>query len=85
MIYQGWPIITATNYSEQGKEFWTQQGIEDFYFFKIKDLEILQIPGTEKNNAANNLVNQLTEIIPEIIKRPDGREVFEVYHFTSKE
>jgi hypothetical protein len=81
MIYQGWPIVTTDTYLEQGKEKFLQQGIKDFYFVNIIDPAMLQRPLSEQTPAAKNLAAQLKDLSPEIIKRPDGRPVFEVYYW----
>ncbi len=83
MVYDGWPIITSDIYLEEGLDFWHQQGVQDFYFFKIIDSEMLQRSEEEKTADALILANKLSEqkIKPEIIKRPDGREVFKVYYW----
>ena len=81
LVYEGWPIITADDYSKQVKEFWLDQRIKDFYFIKILDNKILLRPDLEQTRAAQILVDQIDSPKPEIIKRPDGREVFAVYHW----
>ena len=81
MVYQGWPIITADDYLKQGKDFWQNFGVTDFYFFKIVDQEMLRQPLADQTESAEILSEQLKDLSPEIIKRPDGREVFAVYHW----
>ena len=81
LVYDGWPIITADNYLEEGKDFWTNQGIKDFYFFSILDHTILSQSLAVKTDGSQKLINELGKIKPEIIKRPDGREVFAVYYW----
>lgn len=81
LVYQAWPVITAETYIEQGHNYWLEQGVEDFYFFKIFDGKLIfpQIGG--KTTGAEVLADQLSDIEPDIIKRPDGREVFAVYYW----
>jgi len=81
MVYQGWPIITADDYLKENQKFWTEQGVGDFYFFKIIDSSMLQKPAEERTTGAAALAEQLKDIKPETIKRPDGRNVFAVYHW----
>ncbi|MAF13928.1 MAG: hypothetical protein CMI53_03475 [Parcubacteria group bacterium] len=83
MVYQGWPVITSEDYLDQGRSFWTGQGINNFYFVKILDNKILLQPIADQTNSAEILVEQLNDLTPDIIKRPDGREVFAVYHWQS--
>ena len=81
LVYGGWPVVTADVYLLQGKDFWTSQGITDFYLFKIRDPLILSQPVGQLSASADELASQLADISPTIIKRPDGREVFEVYYW----
>ncbi len=81
IVYWGWPVVTADSYENQGSDFWQDQGIKDFYFFKILDPEILQQPESERTNGAAKLAEKSKEVDLEIIKRPDGRPVFAVYHW----
>lgn len=81
LIYQAWPIVTADDYLDQEQDFWINQGVKEFYFFKIIDPYILQQPEPDRTQGAEILANQLTNLNPEIIKRPDGREVFAVYNW----
>ena len=81
MVYQGWPVVTADTYLGQGEDFWRSQGITDFYFFKILDGKMLLQPAGERTAQAQALSDQLLGLEPEIIKRPDGREVFAAYHW----
>lgn len=81
LVYQGWPVVTADDYLSQDKEFWTNQGIKSFYFFSIEDKNILQKSQIEKTNGADDLLEILVDTESEIIKRPDGREVFKVYYW----
>ncbi|MBI3291043.1 hypothetical protein HYZ76_02045, partial [Candidatus Falkowbacteria bacterium] len=81
LVYQGWPIITSDDYLAQGEDFWQSQGIEDFYFFKIIDPKMLLRPPEEKSDSSHVLQKELSGLTPEIIKRPDGREVFAVYYW----
>jgi len=81
MVYQGWPIITADDYLKENQKFWTEQGISDFYFFEIIDSNVLQKPIAESTNGAATLAEQLKDIKPDIIKRPDGQKAFAVYHW----
>ncbi|NUM25102.1 MAG: glycosyltransferase family 39 protein [Candidatus Buchananbacteria bacterium] len=81
LVYASWPIVSADVYLQQGKDFWQSQGISDVYFFKIKDPLILSQSVTVFSTAAEELANSFDSIQPDIIKRPDGREVFEVYHW----
>lgn len=81
MVYQGWPIVTAETYLSQNNEFWISQGITDFYFIKIIDSEMLQQQKSEQTGTADILADRLNTITPEIIKRPDGREVFAIYRW----
>lgn len=80
LVYEGWPVITAQDYLDQSHDYWLAQGVKEFYFFKIIDEEILQQPGNQKTNASSVLAENLDKE-SEIIKRPDGREVFAVYHW----
>jgi len=81
LVYQAWPVVTAETYIEQGHDYWLEQGVTDFYFFKIIDGKLVfpQLGG--KTTGAEVLTDQLTDVEPEIIKRPDGREVFAAYHW----
>ncbi|MFA6381647.1 MAG: glycosyltransferase family 39 protein [Candidatus Buchananbacteria bacterium] len=83
LVYNGWPIVTADDYLAKGKEFWPEQGLKDFYFIKIIDGAILLRPVIEQTAKADELQNQLKDLKPEIIKRPDGRPVFAIYHWQS--
>ena len=46
---------------------------------------MLQQSEADKTNGAAELVNQLPDVSLEIIKRPDGREVFEVYNWQAQD
>ena len=81
LVYHGWPAVTAGSYLEQGLAYWRQQGITDFYFIKAVDATMLLEPAAAHTDAADQLASQLNDVTPEIIKRPDGREVFAVYHW----
>ncbi|MDX9893218.1 MAG: glycosyltransferase family 39 protein [Patescibacteria group bacterium] len=81
MIYQGWPIITAQDYLSQSKEFWQEQGINDFYFFQLIDSQMLQQPEIDRTSYSQELVGQIRDYLTRKIKRPDGREVVAVYHW----
>ncbi|MFA5022558.1 MAG: glycosyltransferase family 39 protein [Patescibacteria group bacterium] len=81
LVYQGWPIVTADIYLQQGKNFWQKQGITDFYFIEILDQNILQQPKDKRSDLAINLAGSLGNLKPEIISRLDGKQVFAVYHW----
>lgn len=83
LIYQGWPAISADDYLKEGNDFWKSQGVKEVYFFKIRDPLILSQSAQLYSSAAETLVDNFNgEVEAEIIKRSDGREVFEVYHQT---
>jgi 4-amino-4-deoxy-L-arabinose transferase-like glycosyltransferase len=79
LVYQGWPTVSAETYINQGQDFFKNLGFKNFYFIKIKDQHILQQPEAYQATAASELVSELGNISADIIKRPDGREVFSVY------
>lgn len=81
LVYHGWPVVTADSYLDQGLAYWRQQGITDFYFFKAVDETMLLQPAAAQTDAVDRLAGSLSDVTPEIIKRPDGREVFAVYHW----
>jgi len=81
LVYHGWPVVTADVFLEQGASFWQQQGIENYYFFKVIDQEILLRPVAEQTGAAQQLANQPIKHQSEIINRPDGRATFAVYNW----
>ncbi len=83
LVYEGWPVVTADTYLSQDQNFWQSQKISDFYFFKIRDLLILSQSVLQLSDSADILSSQLEGVTPEIIKRPDGREIFEVYHWNN--
>lgn len=81
MIYEGWPVIPSNDYLAETKDFWQQQGVKDFYFFKIIDETLVFNLSLVENNSQTEFDQQINNLTPEIIKRPDGREVFAVYHW----
>ena len=81
LIYEGWPIVTSEFYLNQNQNYWRDQGVKEFYFVQIIDPEILQRPQEERSDHPQKLAEQLNSSPETIIKRPDGRPVFAVYHW----
>ena len=79
LVYRGWPVLTADQFMEQDRGIWAAQGITDIYFVDVINDMVLQRPLDERTTAADLLAEELNDIEPTIIKRPDGRAVFAVY------
>jgi hypothetical protein len=80
LVYSGWPVVSADEFLEQNKTDWAAQGVNEIYFIKTT-ANTLPRPIEEQTIAADVLVDSLGDTPYEIIKRPDGRDAFLVYHF----
>lgn len=81
LIYGAWPIISSNLFLSQGLEFFLNQGVEEFYLIKIEDESLLQRPVAERSTSALQISEQLLNPQIDVIKRPDGLEVFKIYRF----
>ena len=82
LVYDGWPVVSSDTFLAQDLAFWQAQGIKEFYFFKVIDDTMLLHPAAQPFDEASTFGTFLATQTPvEIIKRPDGRDVFAVYYW----